>query len=141
DAHAVHLDWRRNQIAIRADQEEWIRRRRACSSDIASEEELVEARRARIKQTEAVTTGRYLQERLDHAVHQELIAQNSIQIEQVEYQLTGLGIENLVGESQRNIELWEAGKTEAGGFIARIQIVEKAIEPEQSFVGVLRGEV
>src|SRR5262249_10627726 len=122
-------------------QEERIGRRRSSSSDVSRQEELVEAGWAGVQQTEPVTTGRNLEEGLDHAIDQELVAQDAIQIEQVEHQLSRVRIEDLVIEHQRDIELGEAGQVEARGFVSRIQTVEQTIEPDQALVGVLRGKV
>jgi hypothetical protein len=43
NAHALDLDRRRNQVAIRANQEEWIGRWRARTANVSGQEKLVEA--------------------------------------------------------------------------------------------------
>src|SRR4029077_787852 len=121
-------EWERNQVAVGANQEEWIGGGRTRPPDIARQEELVEARRADIEQAETITPRRDLEEGLDHAVHQELVTQYPIQVEQVEHQFARLRIEHLVVEEQRNIEVRKAGQMEAGVFVAGIKLVEQAIE-------------
>ena len=64
-------------------------RRRAAGGHATREEELVETRRTDIQQTEAITPRRDFKERLDRAIHQELIAQDAIEVEQVEDQFAG----------------------------------------------------
>src|SRR5262249_3538071 len=103
DADALHLDGMGDQVAVGATQEERIGRPRSSSSDVSRQEELVEAGWAGVQQTEPVTTGRNLEEGLDHAIDQELVAQDAIQIEQVEHQLSRVRIEDLVIEHQRDI--------------------------------------
>src|SRR5215813_8148879 len=142
DPDTVHLNRVRNKIAIRPNQEEWVGRGRTRSADVTGEEEFEEAGWPGVQETEAVAARRNLEEGLDHAVHQELVAQNAIQVEQVKHQGSALGIVDFVGEGQRNIELREAGQMEAGGFIAGItaatsHLAEQAMEPEQAFVSVL----
>ena len=78
---------------------------------------------------------------MDHAVHQELVAQDTVQVEQIEDQLAGSRVIDLIGEGQRNIKLRIAGQMEAGGLVARIKLIEQQMEPEQALVGVLRGKV
>src|SRR6185437_13208740 len=94
-----------------------------------------------IQQTKTITARRDLEKRLNGAVHQKLIAEDAIQIEQVEYQVACLRIEDLVIESERNIELREAGEAETSGFIAGVKLVEQAIEAEEALVSILRGEI
>ena len=83
---------------------------------------------------------------MDRAVDQELVAQDSIQIEEVEDQLAALGIINLVGEGQGNIKLREAGQMEPGIFITGItastpNLAEQCMESEQALISVLGGEI
>jgi hypothetical protein len=140
DADAVHLDRSRNQVAVGAYQEERIGCSRTLATNVAGEEELIETRWAGIQQAEAVPPGGDVQERLDYAVYDELVAQDAIKIEQIEDQVAA-GIEYLVCESQWDIEMGEAGKAETGGLITGIKLVEQAVETDQSLVGVLGGEV
>ncbi len=82
-----------------------------------------------------------MQERLNLAIHQELVAQDAVKAEQVEEQPAIGGIVNLIGEGQRDIKLRKARKMKAGAFIAGVELVEQAIETQQALVRVLRSEI
>src|SRR5262249_32784228 len=79
-------------------------------------------------------------ERLNLAVDQELIAQDTVQVEEIEEQLPGIRIKHFVGEQHGNIEL-AAGQAEAGSFVAGIKVVEQQVLAHQPFVDILRGKV
>src|SRR3984957_2522121 len=82
DAHTLDLNGIRQKIAVGSNQPV----RNGCAQVLQiREEELIEARRAGIEQAEAVTARRYLEERLDFAIHQEFIAQDAVQVEQVKH--------------------------------------------------------
>src|SRR5262249_11000259 len=129
---------RRQQVAVIGDDPERVARTEIVQ---VGQEELVEARRTGVEQAETVAARQHVEERLDLAIHQELVAEDAVQVEQVERQQAGGRIVDLVGERQRNIELRETGETESGGFVAGIELVEQAIESEQALVGILRGEI
>src|SRR6202035_6189937 len=99
-----------------------------------------EARRAGVQQSEAIPPRLHLEEGLDLAVHQELVAQDAVQAEEVEGQLAVRRVVDLVREHQRNVELRIAGKAEAGRLVAGVELVEHEIEAYQPLVGVLRRE-
>ena len=82
-----------------------------------------------------------MQHRLDLAVHRELVAQDAVQVEEIEEEQTSPPIEALVGEHHRDVELGEAREMEAGRFVAGVELVEEQVEPRQPLVDVLRGEV
>src|SRR5712691_6013975 len=138
NAGANDLHWVWQKIAVVCNDEVRVLRAQVIQ---VREEELVEARRPRIQQAEAVSAGLHLQERLNLAIHQELVAQDAVKAEQVEEQPAIGGIVNLIGEGQRDIKLRKARKMKAGAFIAGVELVEQAIETQQALVRVLRGKV
>src|SRR5712691_6859037 len=69
-----------------------------------AQEELVEARRPSVQETEAVLASSDLEERLDHAIHREFVAQDAIKIEGIEEHLT-IRSERFIRESQGNVEV------------------------------------
>ena len=71
-----------------------------------------------------------MQEWLNLAIHQELVAQDAVKAEQVEEQPAIGGIVNLVSEGQRDIKLRKARKMKASTFIAGVELVEQAIETQ-----------
>src|SRR5262249_5140062 len=105
------------------------------------EEELEEARGPGVEQAEAVTARLHLEERLDLAVHQELVADDAVEAEEIEGEQSAGGIVHLVGEGQRDVELGEARKVESRALVARVELVEQQVEPEQTLVDVLGREV
>src|SRR5580692_10374484 len=141
DAHAFHLHRLGEQVAVVGDHKEWIARTEIFR---VSQEELIEARRPGVEQAEAITPRLDLEKRLNLAVDQELVAQNSVEAEQIESQQsrgTALRIEQLVGKHHGNVKLGEAGKAEAGGFVTGIEIVEQQISSDEPFVAVLGSMV
>jgi hypothetical protein len=78
---------------------------------------------------------------LNYTVYQELVAQDAIKVEQIENQVAGFRIVHLIGKSQRDIELREAGQTEPRLFIAGVELVEQAVKAEQALVSILRSKV
>src|SRR5580658_3693870 len=138
DSHRTHFHRIRQEIPVIRDNPEWV--------DLIKIVQLckevgIEARRPGIEQAEPVAARYHLEERLDLAVHQELIADNSIQSEQVKRQQGTFGVIYLIGEDQGDIELREAGQMETRFFIAGVKFVEEAIKAYQPLVSVLRREV
>jgi len=88
----------------------------------------------------------HLAERLNLAVHGELVAEDAVQIEQVEEHQSIDWIEDLVGEQQRDVEIAgsravrHAGQMEPGGLVAGVGLVVQEIKPGQPLVDVLRRE-
>src|ERR1700721_461060 len=140
NANAGPLHRRRYEVAVGCDQPERIGIG-ASRGHTPREEELIEARRPGVQQAEAVTPGRDLEEWLDLAIHQEFIAQNAIQVEQVEYKVAAVRVISSVGKQQRNVELRKAGQPESGFFVAGVKLIEQAVEPGKALVGVLRREI
>src|SRR2546422_2618000 len=69
-----------------------------------AQEELVEARRPSVQKTEAVLASSDLEERLDHAIHREFVAQDAVKIEGIEEHLA-IRSERFVRKSQGNVEV------------------------------------
>ena len=108
------------------------------------QEELIKARWPGVHPAKAIPARFHFEERLNLAVHQEFVAEHSVQAEQIESQQSrraALGIEQLVSKHHRDIELGEAGKAESGGFIAGVEVVEEKVCPDQTLVGILRGMI
>src|SRR5437868_11461158 len=81
-----------------------------------------------------------VQHRLDNAVHQEFVPENAIEIEAVEGQQPGGGIEAAVGEHYGDVVGGKRRQTETAGLIAAIVLIEQKMKSRQTFVVVLRGE-
>ena len=83
-----------------------------------------------------------VQEWLDRPVRAELVAENAIQVEQVEHRLE-VPVEQEVIEEDRDVE--RAARQAQGrrpqGFIARVQSVKKIVATEHAFVDVLCCEI
>src|SRR5438552_8043293 len=105
------------------------------------QEELVEPRWSGVQPAEPVPARADVQHRLDLAVDRELVAQDAVQVEQVEKQEACPRIEALVGKYHGDVERGEARQMEAGVLVAGVELVEEEVEPGQPFVDVLRGEV
>src|SRR5439155_20934273 len=108
-----------------------------------AEEELVEARRPGVQQAEAVFSPGDLEKRLDLAVHHELVAEDAVEVEEVEEDLS-VRIEHLVGEQQRDVELSTRESKGEGVrvvLVARVSLVEEQVEAGESLVDVLRREI
>jgi hypothetical protein len=85
---------------------------------------------------------------VDLAVDEELVAENSVCIEQIELQQSGLVIEDLVVEDhvdietgQRVLSVAEARQTEAGVFVTSVEFIEENVSAGEAFVGVLGGVI
>src|SRR5205814_9938520 len=87
---------------------------------------------------EALATLRHLEEWLDDPVDQQLVADEAVEPEEVEADLARPGVDQLVGEGERDVELREAREPEAGVLVARVELVEEELEAEQPLVDVLR---
>src|SRR5437660_11939176 len=81
-----------------------------------------------------------VQYRLDNAVHQEFVPENAREIEAIEGQQPGGGIEAAVGEHHGDVVGGKRRQTETAGFIAGIVLIEQKMKSRQTFVVVLRGE-
>src|ERR1051325_8782131 len=82
-----------------------------------------------------------LEERLYFSVDKKLVAEDAVTVGQIESQRAVVRIEILVVEHHRNVELREPRQTEAGSFIASIELIEQQVETGEAFVDVLGGEV
>src|SRR5437016_3136257 len=123
--------WQRlwQEVSVIRDLHEWL---------AVAEEELVEARRPAVQQTEAVFPPGDLEERLDLAVHHELVAEDTVEVEGVEEDLS-VRIEDLVGEQQRDVELSTRESKGEGVrvvLVARVSLVEEQVEAGESLVDV-----
>src|SRR5205814_8528125 len=87
---------------------------------------------------EALATLRHLEEWLDDPVDQQLVADQAVEPEEVEADLPRAGVDQLVGEGERDVELRKAREPEAGMLVARVELVEEELEAEQPLVHVLR---
>src|SRR6202041_1459321 len=65
---------------------------------------------------------------------------DAVQCEQVELQIATVVV-HLVGKGQRDIKVRKARQMEPGLFVAGIELVEQAVETNQTLVGILRGKV
>src|SRR5262245_52922037 len=86
-----------------------------------------------------------MQHRLYLAVNEELVTQDSIGIEQIEFQQSGHTVENLVVENhvdietgQRVLSIAEARQFESSVFVSSIEFVEENVGAGEAFVSVLR---
>ena len=68
------------------------------------EEQLIEAWRSTIEDAEAVSAWVHLQEWLDLAIDRELVAEDAVEVEQVEENLT-VRVEHFVGQDHRDVEV------------------------------------
>ena len=103
--------------------------------------DLQEARRAGVDPAEAIAARADVQHRLDHAVDQELVAEDAVGVERVEDQIAGRRVEAAVGEHHRDVILRERRQAEAGRLVAGVVIVEEEVVTDQPLVDVLRREV
>src|SRR5262249_5129864 len=104
---------------------------------------LVEAGVAAVQEAEAVLPPGDLEERLDDAVHQELVAEEAVVLEGVEDQLA-VPIERPVLEDERDVEL--AAREPQGDrigirLITRVDVVEHQEEAGEALVDVRPGEI
>src|SRR5439155_1873648 len=129
-----HPDRLRQEVAVVGDDPEGGRLARVVG---IGEEQLVEARRPAVQDPEAIAALLHLEERLQDAVDQELVANQAVETEQVEADLPGPGVDQLVGQEERDIELREAREPEAGVLVARVEIVEDEVEAREALVDVL----
>ena len=82
-----------------------------------------------------------MQHRLDHAVDEELVAQDPVEVEKVEGEQLAGRIEALVGEHHRDVIGGEGGQAEARRLVAGVELVEEQVEAGEALVDVLGGEV
>src|SRR4029077_8713452 len=105
---------------------------------LLGEEHLVEPRWAAVEDAESIAPRLDLEERLDLAVDQELVTEDAVEVEQVEDQEAGAGIEHAGGQHQRDIveqrrervaRRLDSRQPEPGGLVAGVELVEQAVEP------------
>ena len=104
---------------------------------------LVEARRSRVQPAEAITARAYVQHRLYLAVDKELVTQNAVCIEQIEFQQSGYVIKDFVVEHHVDVEtgrrvlsVSEARQAEARVFVTSIEFVEENVRAGETFVSI-----
>src|SRR5258708_40236143 len=102
--------------------------------------DLVETGGAAVQPPEAVAPGVNVQHGLDHSVHQELVAQDAVQVEQIERQQAASRVEAPVGKQHGDV-VGAAGEVESSGLVAGVELIEQEVEPCQALVGILRREV
>ena len=88
---------------------------------------------------EAVAALVDVQVRLDGAGGTEPVAQDAIEVEQVEDGLAGL-VEDEIVEEDRDI-VFAAGQMQAAAFVAGVLVVEQVVAAEHALVDVLGGEI
>ena len=82
-----------------------------------------------------------MQHRLNHSVHQELVAKDTVSVERIENQIASGCVKAAVSEHHRNVVRRERRQPETGSLVAGVMIVEEKVMPDQAFVHVLRGEL
>ena len=105
--------------------------------------ELQKARGPADQEPEAILPALDVQIRLDLRIHRHLVAQDPVQVEQVEEELAGGRIEHLVHEEHGDVEL-AAGQAEPGRLVVGVEqdvVAEERAEGGEHLVRVLRGEV
>jgi hypothetical protein len=75
------------------------------------------------------------------SVDKKLVSQNAVAVRQIESQHAIVGVEVLVVEHHGDVEIREARKPKAGGFIAGVKLIEEQVETREALVNVLRREV
>src|SRR5207247_11272759 len=95
------------------------------------QEELVEPRWSGVQPAEPVPARADVQHRLDLAVDRELVAQDAVQVEQVENQEACPRIAALVAEYRGDVERGEARQMEACVLVAGVEWVEVGLEHDE----------
>src|ERR1041385_2984702 len=111
---AGHLNRRRQQVSVIGDYPE---RNLRTGSERIGQEQFIEARRATVQYAETIAPLADVEERLNDAVRQLNVAEQSLEIEGVKAEQPGAGIEQLVVEHDRDVVLRIARQTEPGGLI------------------------
>src|SRR5262249_56215318 len=93
---------------------------------------------AAVQDPEAIAPLLHLEEGLEDAVHQQLVADQAVEAEEVEADLPRTRVDQLVGEGERDVELGKAREPEAGLLVAGVEGVEEELEAEEPLVDVLR---
>src|SRR2546426_1886329 len=126
------------EVAVIGDDPERYHR---AGTERVGEKKLIEARGAAVEHAEAVAPLIDVEERLDNAVSQLDVADQPLEIERVEADQACGGIQQLVSQQDRDVELRVAGQMEAGGLISGVKLVEQEMEAFQALVGVFSGVV
>ena len=141
EAHAVDRHGLRQQVAVRRD---LIERQEIRPVE---QRELVPTRRPGIVQPQTVAAGQNAQLRLDRSIRAEGVAEDTIQIEQIEHQLE-VFIQHEVVEEDRDVEGAARQSDVAVGivgvghvFVAGVPGIEQDVGTEHPLVDVLRGEI
>jgi hypothetical protein len=75
------------------------------------------------------------------SVDKKLVSQNAVAVRQIESQHAIVGIEVLIVEHHGDVEIREARKPKAGGFVAGVKLIEEQVETREALVNVLGREV
>ena len=65
------------------------------------------------------------------------VADQSLEVERIEANLTRAGIDQLVIQDDRDIKRWVAGKAEAGCLVAGVKLIKDQVKPFQALVSIL----
>src|SRR6185369_1007876 len=87
----------------------------------------------------AVPAPEYIEVGLDLAVDQVLVAQMAVGLEDVERRLARAGIDQQVGEDDRNVELRKTRQPEAGVLVTGVIFVEQDVKSGQPLVDIFGG--
>src|SRR5437867_4285619 len=101
--------------------------------------ELIKARGPAVQAAEAIPPRMDPEEGLNLSIHEELVAQNAIEIEQVEKKQS-IRVEHPVREQEGYVEL-VAGQVKPAAFVTRVLVVVEDGEAGEPLVDVLRGEI
>ena len=105
------------------------------------EKQLVETRRPAVQHAEAIASLIDVQIRLNDAVCQLDVTEQSLEIERVEADLASVGIQQLVIQNNRDIELRVTGEPEACRFITCVELIKDQVKALEPFVSVLGSVV
>ncbi len=144
DAAAIDLHGPLHQVAVGADLPEG----EGGVVGRVGEEELVEARRPGVAPAAAIPPRGAGDHRVDLPVDEELVAEDAVEIEQVEGQQPGILVKDLVVDDHVDVEVGERvlavaerGQAEARGLVAGVELVEEDVGPGETLVGVFRRVV
>src|ERR1041384_619029 len=135
---AGHLNRRRQQVSVIGDYPE---RNLRTGSERIGQEQFIETRRPAVQDAETIAPLADVEERLNDAIRQLNVAEQSLEIESVKAQQPGAGVQQLIIEHDRDVVLRITRQTEAGGFIAGIELVEDQVKAFKTLVSIFRGVI
>ena len=134
DTHAGHLHGVRQQVAVGGDLPE----RQEVGA--VPQRPFPPARRAGRIEPEPIAPLLDVQVRLDRAVGEEAVAEDAVQVEQVEHRLAGRCRTARRGR-RSGCRIRSARQVQAGAGNAGVQVVEQVVAAEHALVDVLGGEI